>query len=183
MKTIINELTGNAAFPTPPITMAALTTARDDFTAKISAAQVGGPMATAAKNNSRGVLLGMMRKLAGYVQLSSNDDMAILLSSGFLAMSTDRASAPLEKPHGLTIKNGNSGQLVASINTIKNTSMYEGRAKDTTGNWLPSIFTGDSRHITFDGLTPGTNYTIQVRALGGATGQSDWSDPISHMSM
>ena len=125
-KTVGAGMTGNAAFPPPPVTMAALTTARDDFTTRISGAQVGGPTATAAKNNSRGVLLGMMRKLAGYVQLSSNDDMAVLLSSGFLAMSTDRASTPLEKPHGLTIKNGNSGQLVASVQPVKNTSMYEG---------------------------------------------------------
>lgn len=48
---------------------------------------------------------------------------------------------------------------------------------------LPSVFTGDSRHIIFDGLLAGTTYTIQVRALGGSTGQSDWSDPVSHMCM
>ncbi len=29
----------------------------------------------------------------------------------------------------------------------------------------------------------GTNYSIQVRAVGGLTGYSDWSDPVSHMSM
>ena len=34
-----------------------------------------------------------------------------------------------------------------------------------------------------NGLTPGTNYTFQVRAIGGSTGYSDWSDPVSHMSM
>jgi hypothetical protein len=45
------------------------------------------------------------------------------------------------------------------------------------------VFTGDSQHITFDGLTPGTVYTIEVRAIGGSTGQSDWSDPSSHMAM
>jgi chitodextrinase len=61
--------------------------------------------------------------------------------------------------------------------------MYEGRAKAPTGDWLPSVFTGDSQHITFDALTPGTNYSVQVRALGGSTGQSDWSDPSSHMAM
>ncbi len=51
--------------------------------------------------------------------------------------------------------------------------MYEGRIKGPTGDWMPSIFTGDSQHIIFEGLTPGTNYTVQVRALGGLTGQSD----------
>ncbi|HAF12950.1 MAG TPA: hypothetical protein DHU55_09105 [Blastocatellia bacterium] len=46
-----------------------------------------------------------------------------------------------------------------------------------------TIFTGDSQHITFEGLTPGANYTVQVCALGRSTGQSDWSDPSSHMAM
>ena len=32
-------------------------------------------------------------------------------------------------------------------------------------------------------LTPGTNYNIQIRAIGGSTGQSDWSALTSHMSL
>jgi hypothetical protein len=51
--------------------------------------------------------------------------------------------------------------------------MYEGRIKPSDGDWLPSVFTGDSQHITFEGLTPGVVCTAQVRALGGLTGQSD----------
>jgi len=45
------------------------------------------------------------------------------------------------------------------------------------GEWRPGVFTGDSQHIIFDGLTPGKTYTAQVRALDGSNGQSDWSDP------
>jgi hypothetical protein len=58
--------------------------------------------------------------------------------------------------------------------------MYEGRIKGPTGDWMPGVFTGDSQHVTFEGLMPGTIYTAQVRALGGSTGQSEWSDPSSH---
>jgi len=42
------------------------------------------------------------------------------------------------------------------------------------------LFTGDCQHVEFNALTPGQVYTVQVRALGGLTGQSDWSDPSSH---
>lgn len=179
-----DSLTGNAAYPTPPVTLANLETARADFEQKIADASSGGPPATAAKNNSRQVLLGMLRQIAAYVQMNCNNDMAALLSSGFQAMSTNRASLPLEKPVGLQIDNGNTGELVASVTPVKNTSLYEGRIKlQSSGEWQPSIFTGDSQHITFTGLTPGVVYTIQVRALGGSTGQSDWSDPSSHMAM
>src|SRR6266704_1996567 len=107
----------------------------------------------------------------------------MLLSSGFQAMSTNRAQNPLEQPAGLVIDNGASGQLVANVGPVKNTSLYEGRIKGSTGDWLPSVFTGDSQHVEFNGLTPGQTYTAQVRALGGATGQSDWSDPSTHMAM
>src|SRR5207302_613852 len=49
-QSVIDSLTGTATYPTPPVTPANLQTAKDDFTDKISAAQGGGPAATAAKN-------------------------------------------------------------------------------------------------------------------------------------
>jgi chitodextrinase len=180
---VIAALTGNPTYPTPPVTLANLQAAVDDFTTRMAAAQTGGVSETAAKNNSRDVLVGMLRKVATYVQLTCNDDPSLLLTSGFQMQSTNRASAPLEKPHGLNIKNGGSGRLVARVDPVKNANTYEGRTKAANGEWLPSVFSGDSRRITFSGLSPGTNYTIEVRALGGSTGQSDWSDPSTHMAM
>jgi len=38
--------------------------------------------------------------------------------------------------------------------------MYEGRIKPANCDYLPSIFTGDSRRIAFLGLTAGTTSTI-----------------------
>jgi hypothetical protein len=83
---LVDGMTGNAAYPAPPVTMANLQTAKNDFTAKIAAAQAGGPTDTAAKNNSRQTLLGTLRQLASYVQINCNNDMATLLGSGFQAM-------------------------------------------------------------------------------------------------
>jgi len=80
------------------------------------------------------------------------------------------------------LKTGASGQLIAKVAQVRNTSTYEGCIKGLSGDWVPSIFDGDSHHITFNGLKPGETYTVQVRALGGSTGQSDWSDPSSHMA-
>jgi len=180
---VIDAMTGNAAFPTPPVTLANLQTSVDDFTAKMAAAQTGGVADTAAKNNSRQALITMLRDEATYVQMKCNNDPAILLSSGFQMQSTNRAQTELSKPGGLSLSNGSSGQLVARVDPVKNANMYEGRIKLTDGDWLPSVFTGDSQHIIFNGLTRGKDYTAQVRALGGSTGQSDWSDPSTHMAM
>jgi hypothetical protein len=180
---VIDALTGNAAYPTPPVTLANLQTAKDDLSAKMAAAQTGGPAETAAKNNSRQTLIGMLRDVAAYVQMKCNNDPAILLGSGFEMQSTNRAQTELTRPDGLSIRNGTSGQLVARIDPVRSANMYEGRIRLTDGDWLPSVFTGDSQHIIFNGLTRGKDYTVQVRALGGSTGQSDWSDPSSHMAM
>jgi hypothetical protein len=180
---VIERMTGNATYPAPPVTLANLQTAKNDFTSKIAAAQAGGPSDTAAKNNSRQLLVGMLRQIGSYVQINCNDDMALLLTSGFEAQSTNRAQIVLAQPQALVLKNGLAGQLVASVSPVKNTNMYEGRIKGPAGDWMPSVFTGDSQHIVFDSLTPGTMYTAQVRSLGGSTGQSDWSDPSSHMAM
>jgi hypothetical protein len=180
---VVNAMTGNATYPTPPVTIANLQAATDDFRAKLAAAQIGGPADTAAKNNSRQALLGYLRQVASYVQIHCNNNLELLLSSGFEAQSTNRASLPLDQAQGLELKNGTSGQLVASVTAVKNANMYEGRIKASDGDWQPGIFSGDSRRIAFNGLTPGKTYTAQVRALGGSTGQSDWSDPSSHMSM
>jgi hypothetical protein len=180
---VIDSMTGNATYPTPPVTLANLQTAVDDFSDKIPAARAGGPADTAAKNNARQTLLGMLRETAAYVQMKCNNDPALLLSSGFQAQSTNRASTPLARPTGLQIANGNAGQLEAQVNPVKNANMYEGRIKLDGAEWMPGIFAGDSQHIMFNGLTPGKTYTIQIRALGGSTGQTDWSDPVSHMAI
>jgi hypothetical protein len=40
-----------------------------------------------------------------------------------------------------------------------------------------------SRALPVGGLTPGSNYQFQVRAVGGSTSYSDWSNPVSHLSL
>jgi hypothetical protein len=180
---VIVGMTGNAAYPSPPVDLPDVLSAKNSFVAKLAAAETGGPAATAAKRNARQTLLGMIRQLAAYVQMTCNNNEATLLSSGFQRQTGPGASTPLEKPEGLTLTNGSAGQLIAEVDPVRNARMYEGRIKQDGGDWLPSVFTGDSQHIIFNGLLRGKDYTVQVRALGGSTGQSDWSDPSSHMAM
>lgn len=178
---VISAMTGNPAYPSPPVTMVNLQAAVEDFIAKMAAAQTGGAAETAAKNDSRQNLVTLLKQVATYVQMMCGEDLGKLLSSGFEAQSTNRTSVQLEKPERLTIKNGTSGQLIAKVAAVKNANMYEGRAKPIDGDYLPSVFTGDSQHIIFNGLARGKDYVVQIRALGGSTGQSDWSDPSTHM--
>lgn len=158
-----------------------LKAANADFALKIEKAAMGGSIDTAAKNLSRQTLLALLRRLACYVQTTAKD-MEQLVSSGFEARSQHRAVWPLEKPERPIIENGVTGQLIGRLrHPVRNSNLYEGRSK-ADGPWLPSVFTGDWQHIIFDRLTLGVVYTIEVRGLGGLTGQSDWSDPVSHLA-
>ena len=185
---VLESLFGNAAYPSPPVTQPALQAALTAFSQSIAAAQMGGPGDTADKNNKRDALIALLRQLAGYVQLHHGNDLAVLLASGFDAVSTNRAPAPMVGPTIRDILNGNSGQLILRVTPVRNARGYEIRhaaigAGGVPGPWQsPGIFT-NSRSMPVNGLTPGTNYTFQVRAVGSGNNYSDWSDAVSHMSM
>ena len=185
---VITNLYGNPAFPTPPVSQADLQTALDNLSTAIAAQAQGGTAATAAKNAARDALVALLRQLAGFVQAHCGNDLATLLSSGFDAVSTNRASMPLPKPVIRTILNGNSGQLLVTVAPVANAKCYEGRyaaigAGGTPGPWQSAGLITNSRSMPMNGLTPGTMYTFQFRAIGGSTGYSDWSDAVSHMSL
>ena len=85
---IITGLTGNASYPTPPVTVAQLGTLRSAFgDAVVAAAAQRGKAATAAKNTARDALVLALRKNAAYVELTCNNDLPTLLSSWFEAAS------------------------------------------------------------------------------------------------
>ena len=180
---IIDGLTGNAAFPTPTPSLASLGTATTNFTTALAAMAQGGTQATAAKNAARETLLGLLRQEANYVQGAANNVLATILSSGFEVVSTDHTSVPLETPSIVKILNEASTQLVLRVTPITNAKAYETRYSTTPGVWQSGGISTQARRIIVEGLTPGTIYTMSVRAIGGSTGHSDWSDPVSHMCM
>ena len=185
---VVENLYGNAVYPSPPVTEAALQAALTAFSESIAAAGQGGPMETADKNNKRDILIGLLRLLAAHVQGKHNNNLADLLSSGFEAVSTNNAPSPLEKPQIKEILNGNSGQQILRVKRIKNAKAWEVRhaligANGAPGPWLDGGLFTSSRSMKVDNLTPGDLYQFQVRAVGGSTGYSDWSDAVSHRTL
>ena len=182
---VVTGLDGNKAYTTLPVDLPTVKTALADFTASVAAAAQGGRQATSAKNKKRHALIALLRQLALYVQANCNDDMATLLSSGFLAANTSRAQQPLPKPVISSIKQGNSGQLIIKVKAIRNARSYDIRyapVGTTTppASWPMQQGLTDSRSMPVSGLTVGTTYTFQVRALG-STGYTDFSDAVNHI--
>jgi hypothetical protein len=179
---IMTSMSTNPAFPAPPVTMEELAGLQTTFRDAITAAAEGGKQATAVKNAAREALLNALRRNATYVQTVASHDLAMLLSSGFDAASTNRTQAPLVKPVILRIENEASTTLTVRLSTVSNARAYEGRLSTSTGTWQPAGTFIQARRVILANLTPGSTYTLQFRAVGGSMGYSDWSDPVSHMA-
>ena len=180
---VIGGMTGNAAFPTPPILVANLTTLNTALRTAITAADAGGPQQTAAKYKAYSALTDALRKDANYVEIQSDNDLETLLSSGFNVVSTNRAQAPLDQPVVLQISNLASTQLLVRLETILNAKSYQAQLATTVnGPWTEAGIYTQGRRIVLLGLTPGTVYFVRVRAIGGSNGYSEWSLPATLMA-
>ena len=187
-ETVISNMTGNASFPTPPVTIPALQTLLTTFATALGDQAQGGTAATSAKNDARAALVDALRQIALYVQVTSNNNLTTLLTSGFQAAKTNHTQTPLDQPVIGDLINGNSGELVARVKPVTNAHAYEVRyavlgAGGTLGPWQTGGLFTSTRNMVIAGLTPGTTYAVEVRAIGGSTGYSDWSNAVTHMSL
>jgi len=180
---IQTSMTGNPHFPNPPVDLAGLKTAIDAFSALIAQALDGSKKVIAEKNKQREVVVKMVRLLGRYVEVTSNGDMAVFQTSGFQAASTTKTtSEPLSEKIRKIDHGANSGQILVWVRTVPKASSYEIRYAAANGptptQWssigVPKVKTP----ATITGLTPGTTYNFQARALT-KDGYTDWSDPIS----
>jgi Fibronectin type III domain len=180
-------MSGNPAYPNPPVEMAGLKADIDNFSSAITASQDGGKKAIVERNRLAEVLIKKLRKLGKYVEISCNDDMKTFLSSGFEPASVARPSAPALSGSIRRIKVGpNTGQFLVAIAAVPGAHSYELRCGVVgAGGSLPSAWmtqpAGKTRPpALITGLTPGANYAIQVRAVTKA-GYTDWSDPVTRI--
>jgi hypothetical protein len=182
---VVDGLTGNPAFttPPPPVLPATLATLNNTLRATITAADAGGKQQTADKNKAYQALTSALRKDANYVENQSDNDQATLLSSGFDIVSTNRAQAPLDQPVIVAIQNLATTQLLIRMLSILNARSYQVQtATAANGPWTEAGIFTQARRIVLPGLTPGTTYFVRARAIGGSTGYSEWSVAASLMA-
>ena len=181
---VIVGLTGNKDLPDPPVSADDLATKKKIFDDAAIKADKGGSLATAQKYAARADLVDALNKDGSYVDIQCDGVLTILLSSGFEAVSTNRAQRVLDAPQIIGVENGQSGELKVRIKTDANAKSFVGRIKESTGSEFgPSISFKNSRSIIFKGLKARVDYVLELMAIGGSTGQSDWSDPASGMPL
>ena len=181
---VIAGLTGNTDLPDPPVKPADLTTLKKTFDDAIVAAGDGGTLKTAQKDAARAELVTALNKDASYVDINCDEDLKILLSSGYQPVSTNRAQVVLDAPEIIGASNVQAGQIKLRVAGDPSRKAIQGRIKPATGgDFGPVITFKNSKNILFTGLTAGTTYVMQLMGLGGSTGQSDWSAPVNKIAV
>lgn len=180
--TVSTKLENNSYFLTTPITPLALRNEVAEFTEAMANASQGGTQLTAIKNAKRAKLTESLRILAAYVQSAGQNSLEIILSSGFEVNKTDRTRRPLSKPAITNIDNFASTQLLMNATPDRNASAFEFRTRTGSGEWKSAGVFTKSTNVLIGDFIPGEVYDVQARGVGGSTGYSDWSDPVSHMA-
>ena len=142
----------------------------------------GGTLPTAQKDAARATLIAALNKDASYVDINSDEDLTILLSSGYEPVSTNRAQVVLPPPEVIAATYGQTGEIKLRVAGDPNRKAIQGRVKTLGGEFGPVISFKNSRSILFKGLIAGTTYVMQLCGLGGSTGQSDWSAPVTKIA-
>jgi hypothetical protein len=180
---ILTSMTGNASYPTPAPTLAEIMAANAAFITAIGDAINGGTALTAIKNEKRAALVALVRQLASYVQVTCNEDMAVLLSSGFPVQKSSRTPiGVLQPPSKLSVTLGaRTGELSVVASSVTGAAIYNWRITAATNpeQVVQTDQTTASRTV-FDNLTPGVLYNIECNVVGSA-GPSNWTSPVSQM--
>jgi len=186
---IYNALNGNANIPAPPapFDLPTLLAANQALSAANSAALDGGKKAVAQRNHCKEVVVKLLDQLAKYVQATCEDNMTIFLSSGFTAQSSTKTMPATASESIRSVKVGpNSGQAQVKVVSVPGAGSYELRWAPVPAGGVPSQWTTQPitnvRSATLvTGLTPGTNYAFQARAVI-QSGYTDWSDSVTQIA-
>ena len=174
-------------FPNPP-DLDAFMTSIQTLEGSIAAAQDGGKKAVSAKNKARAATVKLYRELGHYVEANSKDDINIVNASGFKVASAVKVPPqPVSKGVIKKVDAGAvPGEIVVKGGTIPKARSYVLRSAPLGADGKPGTFTEialtNPRKISVTGLTPGTTYAFQIKALG-VLGFGDWSDVALRMSL
>jgi hypothetical protein len=184
VQVVIICLTGSAVFINLPVKLADLSALLAAFQTSVNNMALNtNSQLTALRDEAREELLDAFRKTGAYVQSVALNSLSMLLSSGFQNVPTQSPSSPLDTPTILSVNNNGTTQVVLRLSPVTNARSYQIQfSADGGKTWQNGGVYTQARRIVLTNLVPGTTYMIQAQAIGGSTGQSNWSTPVSIMA-
>jgi len=166
-----------------PVAPAAIKTLANDLNAKLAAMITGGTVETAAKDKAFDALTEALNGDANIVENVVGTDMELLLSTGYLPVSTNRTSSPLDDTTIVSLLNNGTTQVLLQLAPVANAKTYQVQTSTDGGKtWLEVSISTRAKRIVLTSLVPGTTYQVRARAIGGSTGASNWTAPSAIMS-
>jgi hypothetical protein len=177
---IIQQLTGNAAFPTTTPTLASVGTALDAYR---KAVESKGPGRTEAVRKARGDLELILGQLAVNLESKANVTDAELATTGFdMRKPRSLTDALVEAPQNLRLKStGVSGEIQIMCEPVDRAKAYQvQKSLDPEPNtgWTDAGTFASTRGMSLGSLDRAKDIWIRVRALG-PNGSGPWSDPAT----
>lgn len=184
----ISKMAANAYFPSPLPTAAEFDPVYQGYQTKLNtwlSAQTALRDASTALQAARVQMDIYLNARAAYVQSASNGNVNAIVSSGFEVRSAPTPVGPLQAPTALLLDlNGTAGVMFLSWKSVANARGYNiqcSPADTMERNWQPYETTTTARYKC-DGMTLGQTYAFRIAAIGGSTGQSDWSAEVVRMA-
>jgi hypothetical protein len=166
---ILDKMDKNPNFPDATPYYNDVKDAQTTYSASLPPAIDGSRADIAIKNANKAVLADKLQRLAMYVNVAANGNMAALLTTGIQVRKEKSAQPDLGKPEGVKAVNGkNSGEMNVTVADAVGASsfMYQYTLDPITDDsvWISE---GDTaKKHTFYGLTPGTKVWFRVVAIG-----------------
>ena len=181
---IVTQMTGNASFPAPAPSLSEVTAAKNALNAAYQSAEAArndSKAKTLAQGAAETALMGVVSKLADYVNTASGGDEPVILSSGF-EVAADATPAGLPgKPENFSLTAGDKpGEVHGHFDAVKYGRTYKVQyliGPNPSGSWLngdPAL----KSNFDLEDLTSGDRVWVRLQAVGTA-GTGPWSDPVS----
>lgn len=170
---ILDKVEANLIFETAMPIIQELKVANTNYINALGKVEGGSKEDTVIKNNCRKVVETLLKKLAGAVQIISDGDEAIILSSGLDVNKKPSTVGKLAKPENLTVKPGdNKGSVLMMCDVVEYADFYEFEHTElpviSASIWLKD--TTKKRKYEKTGLDSGKQYAFRV--AGAATDPS-----------